>query len=181
MVWVRFAPSIIYGQPLIFHNLQFILISSNFHIHRCTICQKRFLTGSVYYQHRLTHSGDRRYGCGECGKRFYRADALKNHEVSRQTYLVGFKLWRILSFSWFTPAWSLSRAPFVRRRSVNAATATSTSKLDTQTLRLFHRRERSAKSRSAEAEPRTTWAFTARCRCRKSTSPQIPPNRWSLS
>lgn len=99
MVWVRFAPSIIYGQPLIFHNLQFILISSNFHIHRCTICQKRFLTGSVYYQHRLTHSGDRRYGCGECGKRFYRADALKNHEVSRQTSLVGFSGFQTLTNS----------------------------------------------------------------------------------
>ncbi|KAG5684896.1 hypothetical protein PVAND_014106 [Polypedilum vanderplanki] len=45
----------------------------------CTVCGKRFLTGSVYYQHRLIHRGERRYGCEECGKRFYRADALKNH------------------------------------------------------------------------------------------------------
>lgn len=48
----------------------------------CTICGKRFLTGSVYYQHRLIHRGERRYGCEECGKHFYRADALKNHTVS---------------------------------------------------------------------------------------------------
>lgn len=48
----------------------------------CTICNKRFLTGSVFYQHRLIHRGERRYGCEECGKRFYRADALKNHLVS---------------------------------------------------------------------------------------------------
>lgn len=45
----------------------------------CTECDKRFLTGSVYYQHRLIHRGDRRYACQQCEKRFYRADALKNH------------------------------------------------------------------------------------------------------
>ncbi|XP_065085606.1 testis-specific zinc finger protein topi-like [Ochlerotatus camptorhynchus] len=48
--------------------------------YHCTLCDKRFLTGSVYYQHRLIHRGERRYGCEECGKRFYRADALKNHQ-----------------------------------------------------------------------------------------------------
>uniref|UniRef100_A0A1Q3FT25 Putative c2h2-type zn-finger protein n=1 Tax=Culex tarsalis TaxID=7177 RepID=A0A1Q3FT25_CULTA len=48
--------------------------------YHCTLCDKRFLTGSVYYQHRLIHRGERRYGCDECGKRFYRADALKNHQ-----------------------------------------------------------------------------------------------------
>ncbi|XP_035776513.1 testis-specific zinc finger protein topi-like [Anopheles albimanus] len=46
----------------------------------CEICNKRFLTGSVFYQHRLIHRGERRYGCGDCTKRFYRADALKNHQ-----------------------------------------------------------------------------------------------------
>lgn len=46
----------------------------------CLICGKRFLTGSVFYQHRLIHRGERRYECEECGKRFYRADALKNHQ-----------------------------------------------------------------------------------------------------
>ncbi|XP_050082684.1 testis-specific zinc finger protein topi-like [Anopheles aquasalis] len=46
----------------------------------CEICHKRFLTGSVFYQHRLIHRGERRYGCGDCSKRFYRADALKNHQ-----------------------------------------------------------------------------------------------------
>lgn len=49
---------------------------------RCTLCGKRFLTGSVYYQHRLIHRGERRYRCEECGKSFYRADALKNHLVA---------------------------------------------------------------------------------------------------
>lgn len=44
------------------------------------MCGKRFLTGSVFYQHRLIHRGERRYECEECGKRFYRADALKNHQ-----------------------------------------------------------------------------------------------------
>ena len=34
----------------------------------------------MFYQHRLIHRGERRYGCEECGKRFYRADALKNHQ-----------------------------------------------------------------------------------------------------
>lgn len=48
--------------------------------YHCTLCDKRFLTGSVYYQHRLIHRGERRYGCDECNKRFYRADALKNHQ-----------------------------------------------------------------------------------------------------
>lgn len=47
--------------------------------YQCLICGKRFLTGSVYYQHRLIHRGERRYGCDKCSKRFYRADALKNH------------------------------------------------------------------------------------------------------
>lgn len=28
----------------------------------------------------MIHRGDRRYECEECGKRFYRADALKNHQ-----------------------------------------------------------------------------------------------------
>lgn len=56
----------------------------------CTICNKRFLTGSVFYQHRLIHRGERRYGCEECGKRFYRADALKNHLVSA-------KMWTFLN------------------------------------------------------------------------------------
>ncbi|XP_017074854.2 testis-specific zinc finger protein topi [Drosophila eugracilis] len=46
----------------------------------CLVCGKRFLTGSVFYQHRLIHRGERRYECEECGKRFYRADALKNHQ-----------------------------------------------------------------------------------------------------
>ncbi|XP_049537550.1 testis-specific zinc finger protein topi-like [Anopheles darlingi] len=46
----------------------------------CEICNKRFLTGSVFYQHRLIHRGERRYGCADCSKRFYRADALKNHQ-----------------------------------------------------------------------------------------------------
>ncbi|XP_018579277.1 zinc finger protein 208 [Anoplophora glabripennis] len=46
---------------------------------RCTVCDKCFLTGSVYYQHRLIHTNDRRYGCDLCPKRFFRADALNNH------------------------------------------------------------------------------------------------------
>ncbi|XP_044729788.1 zinc finger protein 879 [Chrysoperla carnea] len=46
---------------------------------RCAVCGKCFLTGSVYYQHRLIHNNDRRYGCDMCGKRFFRADALNNH------------------------------------------------------------------------------------------------------
>ncbi|XP_075154422.1 matotopetli isoform X2 [Haematobia irritans] len=48
--------------------------------YQCTTCGKRFLTGSVFYQHRLIHRRERRYECEECGKRFYRADALKNHQ-----------------------------------------------------------------------------------------------------
>lgn len=47
--------------------------------YHCLVCDKRFLTGSVFYQHRLIHRGDRRYGCDICGKRFMRGDALKNH------------------------------------------------------------------------------------------------------
>ncbi|KAI4468423.1 zinc finger protein [Holotrichia oblita] len=30
---------------------------------KCSVCDKCFLTGSVYYQHRLIHTNDRRYGC----------------------------------------------------------------------------------------------------------------------
>ncbi|KAH0819246.1 hypothetical protein GEV33_003545 [Tenebrio molitor] len=30
---------------------------------KCSVCGKCFLTGSVYYQHRLIHTEDRRYGC----------------------------------------------------------------------------------------------------------------------
>lgn len=30
---------------------------------KCSVCNKCFLTGSVYYQHRLIHTNDRRYGC----------------------------------------------------------------------------------------------------------------------
>uniref|UniRef100_A0A182TRL3 C2H2-type domain-containing protein n=1 Tax=Anopheles melas TaxID=34690 RepID=A0A182TRL3_9DIPT len=48
--------------------------------YECDVCHKRFLTGSVYYQHRLIHRGERRYGCPDCDRRFYRADALKNHQ-----------------------------------------------------------------------------------------------------
>ncbi|XP_065168021.1 zinc finger protein 431-like isoform X1 [Atheta coriaria] len=46
---------------------------------KCTVCDKCFLTGSVYYQHRLIHTNDRRYACDICEKRFFRADALNNH------------------------------------------------------------------------------------------------------
>ncbi|KAF5271752.1 hypothetical protein FQA39_LY08075 [Lamprigera yunnana] len=46
---------------------------------KCSACGKSFLTGSVYYQHRLIHTNDRRYGCDICDKRFFRADALNNH------------------------------------------------------------------------------------------------------
>ncbi|XP_060536211.1 zinc finger protein 62 homolog [Cylas formicarius] len=46
---------------------------------KCNVCNKCFLTGSVYYQHRLIHTNDRRYGCDICKKRFFRADALNNH------------------------------------------------------------------------------------------------------
>ncbi|GLV39859.1 matotopetli [Carabus blaptoides fortunei] len=46
---------------------------------KCSVCEKSFLTGSVYYQHRLIHTNDRRYGCEICNKRFFRADALNNH------------------------------------------------------------------------------------------------------
>ncbi|CAG9772220.1 unnamed protein product [Ceutorhynchus assimilis] len=47
---------------------------------KCNVCNKRFLTGSVYYQHRLIHTNDRRYICDACGKKFFRADALNNHK-----------------------------------------------------------------------------------------------------
>uniref|UniRef100_A0AAG5DU84 C2H2-type domain-containing protein n=1 Tax=Anopheles atroparvus TaxID=41427 RepID=A0AAG5DU84_ANOAO len=47
---------------------------------KCEECGKRFLTGSVYYQHRLIHRGERRYACPDCDRRFYRTDALKNHQ-----------------------------------------------------------------------------------------------------
>ncbi|KAF7280946.1 hypothetical protein GWI33_005279 [Rhynchophorus ferrugineus] len=47
---------------------------------KCNVCNKCFLTGSVYYQHRLIHTNDRRYGCEICSKRFFRADALNNHK-----------------------------------------------------------------------------------------------------
>ncbi|CAG9837076.1 unnamed protein product [Diabrotica balteata] len=46
---------------------------------KCNVCNKCFLTGSVYYQHRLIHTNDRRYVCDICDKRFFRADALNNH------------------------------------------------------------------------------------------------------
>lgn len=48
--------------------------------YKCLECGKSFLTGSVFYQHRLIHRGERRYACQSCDKRFHRSDALKNHE-----------------------------------------------------------------------------------------------------
>ncbi|XP_050313885.1 zinc finger protein ZFP2-like [Anthonomus grandis grandis] len=47
---------------------------------KCNVCRKTFLTGSVYYQHRLIHTNDRRYSCEICHKKFFRADALNNHK-----------------------------------------------------------------------------------------------------
>uniref|UniRef100_A0A182MX68 C2H2-type domain-containing protein n=1 Tax=Anopheles culicifacies TaxID=139723 RepID=A0A182MX68_9DIPT len=47
--------------------------------YECEVCHKRFLTGSVFYQHRLIHRNERRHACEDCDRRFYRADALKNH------------------------------------------------------------------------------------------------------
>ncbi|XP_052892832.1 testis-specific zinc finger protein topi-like [Anopheles moucheti] len=47
--------------------------------YQCEVCHKRFLTGSVFYQHRLIHRNERRHACEDCDRRFYRADALKNH------------------------------------------------------------------------------------------------------
>lgn len=34
--------------------------------YKCSDCSKTFLTGSVYYQHRLIHRNERRYGCRTC-------------------------------------------------------------------------------------------------------------------
>uniref|UniRef100_A0A1I8PQE6 C2H2-type domain-containing protein n=1 Tax=Stomoxys calcitrans TaxID=35570 RepID=A0A1I8PQE6_STOCA len=48
--------------------------------YKCLICDKSFMTGSVFYQHRLIHRGDRRHKCLVCDKSFFRADALKNHQ-----------------------------------------------------------------------------------------------------
>lgn len=48
--------------------------------YNCDVCGKSFLTGSVFYQHRLIHRNERRYGCDTCEKRFHRSDALKNHQ-----------------------------------------------------------------------------------------------------
>ena len=46
---------------------------------KCDVCGKAFLTGSVFYQHRLIHRGDRRYKCQYCEKSFTRTEALNNH------------------------------------------------------------------------------------------------------
>ncbi|KYN14041.1 PREDICTED: zinc finger protein 678 [Trachymyrmex cornetzi] len=46
---------------------------------KCDVCNKAFLTGSVFYQHRLIHRGDRRYKCHYCEKAFTRTEALNNH------------------------------------------------------------------------------------------------------
>ncbi|XP_046628393.1 zinc finger protein 678-like [Neodiprion virginianus] len=46
---------------------------------KCDVCHKAFLTGSVFYQHRLIHRGDRRYKCHYCEKAFTRTEALNNH------------------------------------------------------------------------------------------------------
>lgn len=45
----------------------------------CKFCGKKFLTKPVYYQHRLTHYGDRRHKCGVCEKAYYRWQGLHNH------------------------------------------------------------------------------------------------------
>lgn len=133
----------------------------------CTICGKRFLTGSVYYQHRLIHRGERRYGCEECGKRFYRADALKNHLVSNWNETPQFH--HIYTFtlffdSEFIQARSPTTAQNAAKLSVNEAIVISTWKLVIRKRRLQTRPRRSVSSRSAADESRTTRAFIARNR-----------------
>ncbi|CAG9772057.1 unnamed protein product [Ceutorhynchus assimilis] len=46
---------------------------------RCNVCNKHFLTGSVYYQHRMIHTNDRRHACDVCDRKFLRSSALRQH------------------------------------------------------------------------------------------------------
>lgn len=146
----------------------------------CTVCNKRFLTGSVFYQHRLIHRGERRYGCEECNKRFYRADALKNHLVSHKTtskkhlraenpHLIRFLTLNGAFTSWTStfsasiPVRNPTHALSVARNFVNEVIVTSTSNAVIQTLYQFHPpREQESRHLDVE-ESRTIRVFTAKC------------------
>eukprot|EP00092_Neocalanus_flemingeri_P004597 GFUD01004953.1.p1 GENE.GFUD01004953.1~~GFUD01004953.1.p1 ORF type:complete len:542 (-),score=106.20 GFUD01004953.1:104-1729(-) len=52
--------------------------------HICTVCSKKFLSASHLEKHRVTHTSDRPYMCGTCGKTFRDPYSVKECEMKHQ-------------------------------------------------------------------------------------------------
>ncbi|KAL4231292.1 hypothetical protein ACF0H5_008872 [Mactra antiquata] len=48
-------------------------------IHKCSYCEKRFITKSEWKRHMWTHTGERNYECKFCGKKFIQPSHLTEH------------------------------------------------------------------------------------------------------
>lgn len=58
--------------------------SSKHAIYKCALCPKEFYHKSSLYRHFLKHTGEKRFNCNVCRKRFNRKDLLNQHRKSRK-------------------------------------------------------------------------------------------------
>ena len=53
--------------------------------HKCNQCDKVFAWASTLVSHLKSHSGEKRFKCGICGRKFLHLNSLRSHTVNRHT------------------------------------------------------------------------------------------------
>jgi len=64
----------------LFKHHIYMIIHSVVRRYICQMCDKRFTTSSLLYQHELIHKDERTYVCKTCNKRFNQAVCLYKHQ-----------------------------------------------------------------------------------------------------